>query len=461
MNDEELLNWLDRHHVDVIRTHATSLNGPGLGKYLHHDKFFKCLPKGHAISDIALFSNINGTPHMTVWHPQREANLGDIYLRPDISTLIPDGTDTKLGHCICDFTNDAGEPLDLCPRSTLKRMVAEVAELGFEIKATYELEFFIFRESYDEIRRGRYRNFTRLTASNKAGIYNLRNAYLAKPFMDEVIKRMEWKGIAWEGWNDEAAKGQLELNLIPSDPVSAADNVVRTKQILYEVAIDLGMAITFMARPGAGYSNGMHIHHSLVGADTGEAAFFDKDAPQCRSQLMTHWLAGLVATLPGAVSYLCPTVNSFRRFSDFSGSPTTTTWGEENKTAALRLISHTEKQSRIEHRVGASDLNPYLGMAVLLAGGLAGVKHSLNPPDEFSKVAWGLPPSEADLPRTITQAAECLKADELLKEVLGSGNIEYWAKTREAEWLAFHTEGGDALGHKTSFWELERYFEII
>jgi glutamine synthetase len=153
MNLDELSEWLDRHHVDVIRTQTTSLDGPGIGKYLHRSKFFSSLPEGPAVSDVALTMDITGRPHMTSWHHQREPNLGDIYLRPDISTLVSDGTDTQLGHCICDFTNSKGEPLELCPRSTLKEMVSLVRNLGYGIKAAFELEFFVFKETFDEAKR--------------------------------------------------------------------------------------------------------------------------------------------------------------------------------------------------------------------------------------------------------------------------------------------------------------------
>jgi len=460
MDNEALLDWLDRHHVEIIRSHATSLDGPGIGKYLHRSKFFDCLPKGHAASDIALTMDITGAPHMTVWHHQREANLGDIYLKPDLETLISDGTDSDLGHCICDFTNKAGEPLELCPRSMLREMVGETQAMGYSVKATYELEFFIYSESFESIRRSKYQRMTPVSAS-QGGFYSLRNAYLIAPFMKEVVKRMAWKGIAWEAWSDEAAVGQVELNLVPADPVTAADRVVRTKQILYEVARDMDMAITFMAKPHAGYGSGMHIHHSLTDLRSGEPAFYDENAPDNRSELMMHWLAGLVATLPGAVSYLCPTVNSFRRFRNYAAVPMTATWGEENKSAALRLVSASKQAARIEHRVGAADLNPYLALATILGGGLAGVKHALEPNQEYSGLAWGLPASEADLPTTISQAVKSLRDDNLLSEILGAGRVEYWAKTREAEWLAFHTEGADAGSGKISNWEFERYFEMI
>ena len=461
MNQAELFEWLDRHHVDIIRTHATTLDGPGVGKYLQRNKFFNSLPKGHAISDIALMMDINGFPHMTMWHPQREPVFGDIFLRPDIKTLISDGTDPDLGHIICDFTNAAGQPLDLCPRSSLRRVVNMIEDIGYGVKATLELEFFIFKDSYEDIRLSKYHKLTPVTANQKGGIYNIRNAHLAKPFMKEVTKRLNWMGIKWEAWNDEAGVGQIELNLEPTDPIHAADNVVRTKQILYEVAVDLEMAVTFMAKPVPNFGSGMHAHHSLYNLESGEPAFYDEQQQHNRSQLMSSWLAGIVATLPGAVSYLCPTVNSFRRFSQYAAVPMTATWGEDNKSTAVRTISGSKHTARIEHRLAAGDANPYFVLATILAGGLAGLKHHLSPPDEFRGLAWGLPASDIDLPITITQASKCLQADDLLKQVLGELSVDYWAKTREAEWLAFHTEGADATSSKVSYWEFERYFEMI
>ncbi|HKI74775.1 MAG TPA: glutamine synthetase family protein [Pseudomonadales bacterium] len=456
---DTLPDWLDRHHVDVVRTFATTLDGVGVGKYVHRNKFYKSLPKGHAIADMALSMDLAGFPHVTFWHDQRLSTLGDMYMQPDLTTLISDGTSSNLGHCICDFVALDGEPVRICPRTTLKRMVNALGEAGYTMKATFELEFFLYGESFEEISKKKYQDLVPITANKLNGIYRVRNSYQATTFMDEVIKRMEWKGIGWEGWNDEAGVGQLELNLEPSDPVHIADNVMRTKQILYEVACDMGMAVTFMPKPGEGYASGMHVHHSLWRDD--EAAFYDAAAADKRSEMLLRWIGGLMKTLPGAVSYLSPTVNSYRRMVDFAAVPVAASWGEENKSASLRLITQSPAATRVEYRIGASDLNPYLALAVMIAGGLAGLRHGLVAPDEFHNLAWGLPSAYERLPNTISKAAEALAADEYLAEVLGKDVVEYWIKSREHEWLSFYTEGGDPESTAVSAWEYERYFAII
>ena len=451
--------WLDRHHVDVVRTLATGLDGQGVGKYVNRPKFLKTLPNGHSIADIALAMDLSGSPHLLQWHPFRHATLGDICLKPDLDTLISDGTDPNLGHVICDYASLDGTPIPLCPRTMLKNVVRQVRDEGFEIKATYELEFFLFADSFTEARQKRYRNLRTFGSSDQQTIYLVRNAYHVKPFMDEVLKRLDWYGIEWEGWNDENGQSQVELNLVPGDPIALADNTIRAKQVIYEVGVDMGLAPTFMAQPARGYANGLHIHHSLL-AD-GEPAFYDGSRDNHRSALLDHWIAGLVATMPAAVSYLCPTINSFRRMRDFAAPPTVASWGVENKSAALRAMTSPPGAARLEHRLGASDMNPYLGLAVILAGGLAGWRHRLSAPDELQDLGWGLPARYDRLPNTIRKAADVLQGDTLLREVMGGEEIDYWVKTRKLEWFAFHTEGGDPETQETTPWEFSRYFEVV
>ncbi|MFN3235640.1 MAG: hypothetical protein ACE37D_01135 [Pseudomonadales bacterium] len=459
MNVEELDDWMDQHHITVVRTHATNLDGTGIGKHLSRAKFLSYLPKGHAVSDMAIAMDMGGSIHMTMWHPDRQPNLGDVYVRPDIDTLIYDGSDPDLGHCMADLTDAAGNPLELCPRSQLKRLVADMAAQDLHAKCTFELEFFIFEESFTELRAAKYRNMTPVSAVQNGGsIYNIRNAFQVKPFMKELIRRMEWQGIKWEGWNDEAGAGQVELNLTPLAPVQMADTVVRVKQMVYEVASDLGHAASFMANLGGQFSSGMHIHHSLSDG-SGKALFYQDDQPQQRSELMNHWLAGIVNTMHGSVSLLCPTVNAYRRFKGFTAVPMTRSWGMDNKSTAVRVLTGSANTARIEHRLAASDVNPYLALATIFAGGLAGLKEELELEPEQTGLAWGLPPSEADLPTTIKAAAKRTRHDPLLQATLGESLLDYWAKTRELEWLAFHTEGANANSDQVSLWEYQRYFE--
>ena len=143
------------------------------------------------------------------------------------------------------------------------------------------------------------------------------------PLMRSAIRRLEQMGIGWEAFNDEAAPGQFELNLAPTDPVTAADWTVRAKRALRDAAFEHDRAVTFMARPFPVYGSGLHLHLSLwrdgapVFAEDGEA--------------LRYWVGGTLATVAGATSICVPTINSFRRQVDFAAVPTTPTWGEDNK----------------------------------------------------------------------------------------------------------------------------------
>jgi len=457
MDEPTIDDWLDRHHVEIIRTQATTLEGTMIGKYVNRPKFVGTLPTGHSIADMALAMDISGLVHLTFWHEFRNSHLGDIHLKPDLDTIIWDGIDPDLGHCICDFVNTGGEPISLCPRTLLRRVANQVAEAGYQVKATFELEFFLYHNSYDSARRRGYRDLDPVTASTRMQIYQAKNAYRVKPFMDEVIKRVNWQRIEWESWSDEGGVGQIELNFPPTDPVTAADTMTRVKQLVYEVAVDMDMSVTFMAHPSPGYSSGMHIHHSLID-ESGKPAFFDEGG---RTDLFMKWIAGIIATTPAATSVLCPTINSYRRLSEFAAPPVTASWGEENKSAALRVITHNANAARIENRLAASDANPYLALAFILAGGLAGLKHDLTPPEEMHHLGWHLPDDVERLPRSIMTAAEALAADTYLADFIGQDVIDYWMNSRKWEWLVFHASGADPDSRDTTDWEYERYFQLV
>jgi glutamine synthetase len=276
--------------------------------------------------------------------------------------------------------------------------------------------------------------------------------------IDEVLVRLAGLGVPVEGWHDEAAPGQFEFNLDPADPLTAADWVVRVKQVVREVAAEQGHIATFMAKASDEYGNGLHVHHSL--ALDGVPVFHAPDTASY-SDTARHWIGGIVATMPAAVSLLCPTMNSYRRMVGFAAAPTLASWAEDNKSAALRVLPRSAKGARIEHRVAGGDANPYLVLAAVLAGGVAGLEHAVEPPPELQVAGWGLPDGWPHLPDTITRAADAFAQDTLLHSVLGHQFCSFWLNTRRWEWLMFHTTGGDPQSVGVTQWELDRYFEMV
>jgi glutamine synthetase len=169
-----------------------------------------------------------------------------------------------------------------------------------------------------------------------------------------------------------------------------------------------------------------------------------------------------MASAPAATSFLCPNVNSYRRMIGFAAAPTVVSWGEDNKSAALRVLSESPNAARIEYRVAGGDANPYLVLAVALASGIAGLRAAAPLPEPITVSGWGLPPEGyPHLPTTITRAAEALEGDPGLASVMGDDFVRFWINTRRWEWLMFNTTGGDPTANAVTNWELDRYFELI
>lgn len=449
--------WLDEHDVRWVKTESVSLDGLVIGKHLGRAKFAKGLPRGNAITELVLGYDIGGTPYLAWWDEWRADALGDVHQRPDLDTLVLAPDRARTANVICDFVHGDASPTPSCPRGLLRRVLARLAERELRVRAAFELEAMVFTEP---LTTGRVRHFQDLTpmATGVPVGYLHHNSRQQLVFVDEVLRRLEALGIAVEGWHDEAAPGQLELNFEPSDPLAACDAVVRAKQVMREVALEQHHLVTFMAKPSAEYGNGLHVHHSLT--REGTPVFYAPDGAM--SATMQHWIGGLMASAPALTSFGCPTVNSFRRMVGFAAAPTVASWGEDDKSAAVRVLSIEPGAARIEYRAAGGDANPYLVLAGVLAAGMAGVDGETAMPPALGVSSWGLPPvGWPHLPDTITRAADALEADAALTAVLGADFVGYWLNTRRWEWLMFHTTGGDPLSPTVTPWELDRYFELV
>ena len=460
MTRKELERWLTDNDIRCVRLQSVNHDGLPLGKHVSLDGLMSAVDKGSVVSDVA-FGIDFGTDVAVGWDwgTWRSGDIADIKLIPDPQTITIDPCVEGWATVMCDFASIAGEPLPVCPRSAVKRMVAKLATLGYAATTAVEIEFTAFEESIQDARSCGYEGLTPLGGSSGV-TYTVGRSPDLTELMDAVLRRLDRLAIPWEGWSNETAAGQAEINIAPSDPLTTADRVMRAKLALREAAFDLGRSVTFMSRVSEDqFGAGMHINVSLANED-GEPAFFDASEPGNRSAAMRHWIAGQLAVLPGSVSLLSPNMNSYRRFVDLTGPPTTVTWAEDNKTVALRTVTREPHTARVEHRVAGADCNVYYALAAALAGGIAGLSEKLEPPAEFAKMAWGLPESAAPrLPTTLTAAAEALLADERLATTLGRELIKYWAGSRRWEWWAFTNNGGDP--DTVNEFERRRYFEHV
>lgn len=452
----EIQAWLEDREISSVRLLATNHDGLVLGKYMAAAKFGASAEKGFTVADTCFGVDPGGEVALGWDWGGWRGEVTDIKLVPDTTTLVEDPELPGLASVICDFCRVDGSPLPACYRSLLTRLVERLGERGYTASVAPELEFIAFAEPFEVARARGYRGLTPLGGNVRVTYLMSRSSEVAQ-FMDAVMRRLEGLGIAWESWSNETAPGQAEINLSPADPLATADAVTRAKLALREVATAMGRSVTFMAM-GIDEHLGGGLHLNLSVDRDGRNAFYSEDADGHRSELMRHWLAGMLATLPAAMSFLTPNVNSYRRLVELTGPPTTVTWGEDNKSAALRTITREPATARIEHRVPSGDCNIYLAIASALAGGLIGIEDGLEPPPELEGMAWMLPPDAVPrLPNSLTRAAAALRADERLAAELGRDVIDYWLGSREWEWMHFHTAGGDP--DEVGDFELRRYFE--
>ncbi len=452
----EVERWLSERGVSSVRLLATNHDGLVLGKYVSAPKFVSSAEKGFTFADTCFGVDPGGEVALGWDWGGWRGEVTDIKLVPDQATLVEDPELPGLASVICDYTDLDGRRLPACYRGLLQALVGRLAERGFTASVAPEVEFMVFEEPIEVVRAQGYRELTPLGGNTRVTYLMSRSSEVTQ-FMAAVVRRLEQLGIAWESWSNETAPGQAEINLVPADPLVTGDAVTRTKLALREVASAMGRSVTFMAMGIDDHlGGGMHLNLSVH--SEGRNAFYGENDDGHRSQLMRQWLAGMLATLPAAMSFLTPNVNSYRRLVELTGPPMTVTWGEDNKSAALRTITRDADTARIEHRVPSSDCNVYVALASTLAGGMIGIEDRLEPPPELEEMAWLLPPDAAPrLPASLKRAAAALAADERLAELLGRDVVDYWLGSREWEWMVFHTAGGDP--DEVGDFELRRYFE--
>jgi glutamine synthetase len=380
----------------------------------------------------------------------------DMYLVPDLDTfaVIPwerDGSPTA--RLICDVYTPAGEPFEGDPRYILKKVTQHIEERGWVYNVGPEPEFFLFKRDGDGhiVSRPHDRgSYFDLSTDRGVGVRK------------EMTKALAAFGIRVEASHHEVAPGQQEIDFRYTDVLRAADNVVTFKSTLREVARQHGLHATFMPKPVAGINgSGMHVHQSMVRADTGENLFASAEDELGLSPLARQFVAGQLAHARGICALLAPLVNSYKRLVPGYEAPVYISWGQTNRSALIRVPQpqlHRPESTRVELRCPDPSCNPYLAFAVMLRAGLEGVERGLEPPaisnedlyhlDEQGREARGL----ETLPGSLGEALEELKASALVRETLGEHIYDRFVEAKSIEWQEYCVQVSD--------WELERYLRI-
>jgi len=323
--------------------------------------------------------------------------------------------------------------------------VARLAEMGLKPMMATELEFFLFRETYEALRDQGHRNLTTLSPHNVD--YSVFLTSREENVMQAIRNGLVGANIPVECSKGEADAGQEEINIKYSDALDTADNHAITKNGCKEIAWQQGRALTFLAKwhhDAAGSSS--HIHQSLWTLD-GKPAFHDAKGEYGMSALMRHYMAGLLAHASEVTYFLAPFVNSYKRFAAGTFAPTKAIWSLDNRTAGYRLVASDSAAIRVECRVGGSDLNPYLAMATQIAAGIDGIQNKLALEPEFKGDAYEAAALRG-IPTNLHQAADALTQSKMLRAAMGDAVIDHYTHAARWEQADFETKVTDYEMHR-------------
>jgi glutamine synthetase len=442
MNLTELRAGVDAGEIDTVLLALTDMQGRLQGKRLTARHFLAEVAEHGAEGcnyllgvdvDMATVSGYE----LFSW----ERGYGDFVLRPDLDTLRPVPWQDGTAICLADVVWEDGSDVAVSPRQILRRQLGRLAERGWSANAGTELEFIVFRDTYEEAWQKGYRDMVPANLYNVD--YSLLGTARVEPLLRRIRNSMEAAGMLCEDSKGECNFGQHEVNFRYADALRTADEHAIYKNGVKEIAALEGMSVTFMAKYDEREGNSCHIHFSLADDD---GALFERDRP-----LFESFLAGQLAGLRELTLLLAPNVNSYKRFAAASFAPTAIAWGRDNRTCALRVVGHGPAL-RFENRVGGADLNPYMALSAIIAAGLNGVERELELGPVFEGNAYDAP----ELPRvpgTLREARELFAASEIAREALGQDVVAHYVNAADVELAAFDGAVTD--------WERYRGFERL
>lgn len=373
-----------------------------------------------------------------------ERGYGDFAMHPDVSTLrrVPWHPGTAL--LIADLAWNDGSPVVAAPRQILRRQLGRLAEHGYTAQVGTELEFIVFKDSYEQAWDANYRG---LTPANQYNIdYSILGTGRIEPLLRRLRNDMAGAGLTVESAKGECNPGQHEIAFRYDEALRTCDQHALYKTGAKEIAAQEGVSLTFMAKYNEREGNSCHIHLSLADADGANAMA----GPDGMSEVMRHFLAGQLAALRDFSLLYAPNINSYKRFQPGSFAPTAVAWGHDNRTCALRVVGHG-RSLRFENRLPGGDVNPHLAVAGLVAAGLYGIEHKLELPEPCPGNAYTA--DYAQVPTTLREAAELWGNSPIAQAAFGDEVVAHYRNMARVELEAFDAAVTD--------WELRRSFERL
>ena len=421
-------------HAEFVLLGIPDVNGSIRGKALRPDAFETALRHGTVMTDLILGLDPVDTPITDYEKFGIRTGAADLIVHPDPDTIHELSWRPGWRVCLATPSWPDGSPCDFASRVVFRHVLDEMADLGHEVLAAIEYEIRLWDAGGHPLSSGISYSLTEI------GRY--------EEFTSRLVPALEGLGVGLSAVHTEAGPGLLELNLVPSRGLRAADDAALVKFAVKELAASMGLRASFLAKtvPGEEGSSG-HIHMSCWRGETNAFAAADVTAPL--PEEFVSAIAGVLDHLPAASLLLNPTVNSYKRLVPGWFAPINATWGYENRSCAVRAIRSSRPELwRFECRRPGADANPYLALAAVAASAADGIRRSLKPPPPVEGDAYERPDLPA-LPGSLEAALRAFEEDDVLRRALGERFSDYFATSRAWELKAWRETVTD--------WERERY----
>lgn len=443
----EFWKRIEEEGVRWAKVGGFDIDGVLRGKYVSIDKLRSALAHGFGFCDVIfgwdMADVLYDSAKVTGWH----SGYPDAHAVLDLSTARRIPWEPGVIALLCDFRDAGGAPHPACPRSLLKRLKAEANRRGFDAVFAAEFEFFFFKESRDDLAA---KGYTNLTPSDPGMMgYSWLRTGQDTDLVRDILDSLAAHDVQLEGFHTETGPGVYEAAIRYDDVLAAADKAALFKTALKQIAPRHGLSVTFMAKTNARLpgSSG-HLHQSLWRGTSN--AFASPNGRELTPTLRAY-LGGQVTLMRELTALISPTINSYKRYVPGVWAPLSPSWGIDNRTCALRVITpHDADAARIECRQAAADINPYIAMATCLGAGLWGIEHELDP---GAPTVGDAGTTGERLPGSLKEATALLEQSSVARAIFGEAFIDHYVMTRQWEVLEFERAVTD--------WESRRYFELV
>ena len=445
----DLRSLVDRDEIDTVVTAACDMQGRLVGKRVSGRFFVDHLADhGSHLCTYLFGTDMEMTTPAGYALMNWETGYGDYLNRPDWSTLrlIPWLEKTAL--VLGDVVNEAaGELVPVAPRSVLRRQVERLEGMGMRPMMASELEFYLVRETYEEAEAKGFAGLRPWGWYNED--YNILQPTKAEPLYRRFRTLLGQAEVPIEFSKGEAGPGQHEVNIHYAAALESADRATLLKHGAKEMAAQQGCSVTFMAKPYQEWTgSSSHIHLSLWNLD-GTTNLFPAGDGGAMSDTMRWFLGGLLAGARELSLLVASTINAYKRYAVASWAPVNIVWARDNRTCGFRIVGHGPSL-RIENRLPGADANPYLAYAAVLAAGIRGVEHRIEPRPEFRGNGYAATGCDR-VPRAMYEAIEAFQRSDLAREAFGDAVVDHYLNMAHVEQAAYDASVGD--------WERRRYFE--